>query len=208
MSCRSIGPILVHPPSLTDADYDELAYWLEHRRIGITDIVELEGFLTALVIGPNAVSPIVWLPKVWGGLKPKFTDLAEMNRFVALVMGLFNDLVFCFEQAPQEFQPTFYESKVKGRRIIIVDAWCRGFLKGLRLDPKGWKPLKRERPDLLGPIELFGSPAGWEECEAGGEEKMHRLWLPKVTPAVKAIHAYWIPHRLAQVRRQTGHTTH
>jgi uncharacterized protein len=71
-----------------------------------------------------------------GGRKPKFTDLAEMNRFVALVMGLFNDIVFCFEQAPQEFPPTFYESKVKGRRIIIVDEWCWGFLKGLRLDPK------------------------------------------------------------------------
>jgi hypothetical protein len=69
-------------------------------------------------------------------------------------------------------------------------------------------PLKRERPGLSGPIELFGSPAGWEECEAGGEEKMHRLWSPKVTPAVKAIHAYWIPHRLAQVRRQAGQTTH
>ena len=128
-SCRSIGPILVHPPFSTEDDYDELADWLEHRRIGITDIVELEGFLTALVIGPNAVSPIVWLPKVWGGRKPKFTDLAEMNRFVALVMGLFNDIVFCFEQAPQEFQPNFYESKVKGRRIIIVDEWCWGFLE-------------------------------------------------------------------------------
>jgi len=81
-------------------------------------------------------------------------------------------------------------------------------LKGLRLDAKGWKPLKRERPDLLRPIEFFDSPAGWEECEAGGDEKMHRLWSPKVTPAVKAIYAYWIPHRLAQVRRQTGQTTH
>jgi yecA family protein len=77
MSCRSIGPILVHPPFLTDDDYDELADWLEHRRIGITDIVELEGFLTALVIGPNAVSPIVWLPKVWGGRKPKLRTLRK-----------------------------------------------------------------------------------------------------------------------------------
>jgi uncharacterized protein len=198
----------VQPPFLTDDTYDELADRLHHRRIGITDIVELDGFLTALAIGPNTVSPAFWLPKVWGGRTPKFTDLAEMNRFVALVMGLFNDIVFSFEQAPQEFQPTFYESKVKGRRIIIVDEWCWGFLKGLRLDTKGWEPLKRERPDLLRPIELFGSRAGWVECEAGGEEKMHRLWSPKVTPAIKAIHAYWIPHRLAQVRRQAGQTTH
>jgi uncharacterized protein len=200
--------LLMHPPFLTDDDYDELADWLTRRRTGITDIVELEGFLTALVIGPNTVSPTLWLPKVWGGRTPKFADLAEMNRFVGLVMGLFNNVVFSFEQAAQEFQPTFYESKVKGRRIIIVDEWCCGFLKGLRLDTNGWKPLKRERPELLKPFELFGSRAGWAECEAGGDEQMHRLWSPKVTSAVKDIHAYWIPHRLAQVRRQAGQTTH
>jgi hypothetical protein len=48
-----------------------------------------------------------------------------MNRFVALVMGLFNDIVFIFDQAPQEFRPTFYESRDAGRRITIVDE-CAG----------------------------------------------------------------------------------
>jgi hypothetical protein len=85
---------------------------------------------------------------------------------------------------------------------------CWGFLKWVRLDSRGWKSLKRERPDLLKPIELFGSPAGWKECAAGGDAKMHHLWSPKVTPAVKAIHAYWILHRLAQHRRKAGETIH
>jgi uncharacterized protein len=207
VSAKQPDPAM-HPPSLTDDAYEELADWLTSRRTGITDIVELEGFLTALVIGPNTVSPMLWLPKIWGGRAPKFKDLAQMNRFVALVMGLFNDIVFIFDQAPQEFRPTFYESRGGGRHIIIVDEWCWGFLKGMRLDSRGWKLLKRERSDLLKPIELFGSPAGWEECAAAGDKKMHRLWSPKVTPAVKAIHAYWIPHRLAQHRRQSGATTH
>jgi hypothetical protein len=78
----------------------------------------------------------------------------------------------------------------------------------MRLDAQGWKPLKRDRPELLKPIELFGSPAGWKECEAGGEEKMHRRWSPRVTPAIKAIHAYWIPHRIAQHRQQQGEKVH
>ena len=33
------------------------------------DIVALDGFLTALAIGPELVSPSVWLPLVWGGEK-------------------------------------------------------------------------------------------------------------------------------------------
>jgi uncharacterized protein len=195
-------------PSFSNDAFDELAAWLIRRRTGITDVVELEGFLTALVIGPNTVSPALWLPKVWGGRTPKFKDLAEMNRFVALVMGLYNDIALTFDQAPQTFRPTFYESRVERRRVVIVDEWCFGFLKGMRLDARGWKPLKRERPELLKPIELFGSPAGWKECEAGGDEKMHGRWSPKVTPAVRAIHAYWIPHRIVQHREALGEKLH
>lgn len=138
-------------------------------------------------IGPNTLSANAWLPKVWGGKAPKFKDLAEMNHFIALVMGLHNDLALIFDGAPTQFRPTFYESKVEGRRVQIVDEWCVGFLKGMRLDAAGWKPLKRERPELLKPIELFGSKAGWRELKAGGDEAMHRRWAPKITPAVRAI---------------------
>jgi len=198
----------MYPPTFDNDAFDELADWLMRRRTGITDVVELEGFLTALVIGPNTVSPTLWLPKVWGGRTPKFKDVAEMNRFVALVVGLYNDIALTFDQAPQTFRPTFYETRFEGRRVVIVDEWCLGFLKGMRLDAQGWKPLKRERPELLKPIELFGSPTGWKECEAGGEEKMHRRWSPKVTPAVKAIHAYWVPHRIVQHREALGEKTH
>ncbi len=197
------------PPSpLSDDEFEELDAWLERRSTGICDIVELEGFLTAIVIGPNTVSPNLWLPKVWGGRAPKFKDLAEMNHFIALVMGLHNDLVLIFDQAPEQFRPTFYESKVEVRRVQIVDEWCVGFLKGMRLDPAGWKPLKREQPELLKPIELFGSKAGWRELKAGGDEKMHRRWSPKIAPAVRSIHAYWIPHRIAQYRQQHGDPLH
>ena len=195
-------------PLMSNDPFDELADWLTLRRTGITDVVELEGFLTALVVGPNTLSPTLWLPKVWGGRTPKFKAVAELNRFVALVMALYNEIALTFDQAPQTFRPTFYESKLEKRRVVIVDEWCSGFLKGMRLDAQGWKPLKRDRPELLKPIELFGSPAGWKECEAGGEEKMHRRWSPKVTPAIKAIHAYWIPHRIAQYRQLQGEKVH
>ena len=31
------------------------------------DLVTLDGFLTALVVGPELVPPSSWLPVVWGG---------------------------------------------------------------------------------------------------------------------------------------------
>ena len=143
-----------------------------------------------------------------GGTAPKFRDLEELNRFIALVMGFYNDLVLCFEVDSDNFRPTFYEHKHEGRRIVIVDEWCVGFLKGMRLDAAAWRPLKKERPELLKPIELFGSKAGLRELEAGGDEKMHRRWSPKIAPAVRDVYRYWLPFREAQFLATSGERVH
>jgi len=187
-------------------DFDTLAEWLLRRGNGICDIIELEGYLTAIVIGPNTLSPLKWLPKVWGGVKPKFSDSTELNQFLGLVMGFYNDIALQFGHAPDRFRPTFYESKVDGKRVQVVDEWCMGFLKGMRLDAAAWKPLKQQRPDLLKPLQLFGTRAGWNELEAGGEERMHRIWSRKIAPAVRQIHAFWAPHRRALYEMQLQKT--
>ena len=182
-------------PEFSEDDFQRLSDWLLRRGKGIFDIVELDGFLTAIVIGPNTLSPLKWLPKVWGGKVPQFKDLEEMNRFIALVMGYYNSIVNVFDSAPGQFEPTVYERKVGGKTIVIVDEWCTGFLKGMRLDAAAWKPLKRERPELLKPLELFGTRAGWRELKAGGDAKMHAKWSPRIAPAVREIYAFWLPHR-------------
>ena len=112
-------------------------------------------------------------------------------------MGFYNSLVGWFEEAPQEFEPTFYGNEGKRKTFIIVDEWCIGFIKGTRLDPSAWKPLKRECPDLLKPLQLFRTEAGFRELKAGGATKMHTLWSPRITPAVREIHAYWLARRRA-----------
>ena len=195
-------------PSFSAKDFDALDAWLLRRRTGIIDITELEGFLTAIVIGPHTLSPIRWLPRVWGGKQPRFRDLDELNHFTSLVMGLYNDVALWFECDPAHFEPTFAENRAGRQRILIVDEWCVGFLKGIRLDVKGWKPLKRERPDLLRPLELFGSRRGWKELEAGGEGKMHRQWSVRVAPAVREIHRYWLPYRRATVAAPPSEQRH
>lgn len=179
----------------SEQDFDALDAWLQRRSVGFYDAVTLEGFLTAIVIGPNTLMPTVWMPKVWGGRVPKFRDLDEMNRFVALVMAFYNDIALQFEADPADFVPTFYERKVGRKTFVIVDEWCEGFLKGVRLDARAWRPLERERPELLKPMRLFGTRAGWRELEAGGEEAMHAEWSVKIAPAVREIYVYWLSHR-------------
>jgi uncharacterized protein YecA (UPF0149 family) len=107
------------------------------------------------------------------------------------------------------FQLTFYERKFEDKKILIVDAWCFGFLKGIRLDSPGWKALKKDRPDLLKSLQLFGSPAGWKEIDGSGDPAlMHKRWSSKITPTVRAIHRYWLAARGARYGAESGERVH
>jgi len=195
---RPMTDIGVHLP-FTQGDFDALDVWLRRRRTGFYDIVALEGFLTALVIGPNTIMPSSWWPKVFGARQPRFRSEEEFRQAVSWVMGLYNSIAMHFETDPGGFEPTFYESRVGKKRVLVVDEWCEGFLKGMRLDAAGWKPLARERPELLRPLQLFGTRAGWRELAAGGEGKLHAQWSARVAPAIRDIYAFWLPRRRAQL---------
>ena len=185
--------------AFTNEDFKRLDEWLLRRRTGLLDAVMLEGFLTTIVIGPNTLMPSSWWPRVFGGRKPRFRNEEEFKQAVGLVMRFYNDIAMHFETDPGDFEPTFYESKVGRKRVLIVDEWCEGFMRGMRLDAAGWKPLARERPELLRPFQLFGTRAGWRELSAGGEATMHATWAVRVAPAVRDIYAFWLPRRRAQL---------
>ena len=68
------------PKSAANADpiLEELDDWLMKRCDGIYDVSTLEGFLTAILIGPTILLPSVWLPKIWGHRQHKFRSHEEL----------------------------------------------------------------------------------------------------------------------------------
>jgi len=54
---------------LTDDELDELDQFLMSDATGedAMDISMLDGFLTALAVGPSTLPPMQWMPLVWGG---------------------------------------------------------------------------------------------------------------------------------------------
>jgi hypothetical protein len=73
------------------------------------DIVTLDGFLTALAIGPDLVPPSVWLPVVWGREKePVFESAAQAERIIAILLRRFNDIGRMFGENATGFEPLLY----------------------------------------------------------------------------------------------------
>ena len=52
---------------LTDAEFDRLAEVLQRCGGQAMNIEMLDGFLSALICGPETVLPSEYLPKIWGG---------------------------------------------------------------------------------------------------------------------------------------------
>ncbi len=189
---------------LSEKEFDELDRLLlsDDMPESCMDVVTLEGFLTAIVIGPVTLSPAAWLSSIWGGgnleQAPQFRSPEDLDHLVGLIMRLNNELVSTFEADPAAFSPTFYQRTVEGKTYTIVDEWCDGFLQGVRLAQEAWQPMLNSDPDMLRPVELFATPEGWAELDAAAdEEAMHREWSSKIAPTVIAIHAYWLPCRKA-----------
>lgn len=153
---------------LSDEELEELETFLESDAVGegAMDISMLDGFLTALAVAPNNLPPSLWLPEIWGGAVT-WKSRAQEERITALVFRYANDLLFYLRDEPDEFEPLLYEREHEEQTLPVIDEWCIGFVSGMALDEAGWAPLLEsdEGEELLYPILLFGTEAGWEELK-------------------------------------------
>ena len=49
---------------------------------------DLDGYLTAVAIGPELIMPSEWLPHVWGGASAEFKSEDQARRVLGAIMGL------------------------------------------------------------------------------------------------------------------------
>jgi len=159
------------------------------------DIGTLDGFLTAIVVGPELVPPSEWLPRVFGESRnPQFGSFEEAQRFTGLIMRFYNQIVLTFKERPDDFLPLLYDYEEGGKLKTSAEEWCIGFSLGVHLRTEAWEPLMGdpEFSELLSPIVAFSHPPAWEEVVAGGDGDQAREVLVAILPeAIKAIHQYW-----------------
>jgi len=168
----------------------------EGKDEGILDISTLDGFMTALVSGPSVIPPSKWLPVIWGDFEPEWNNMDEFQDILSLLMRHMNNISANLIDAPEEFEPMFMEREVKGKTYCIVDEWCDGYLRGMKLDSKGWSTAENIEP-LLSSLLLFSSEAGWEKLEQMTDKEIAQQ-QNKIAPAVRRVHAWWLEHRANQ----------
>jgi uncharacterized protein len=165
---------------------------------------DLDGYLTAIAIGPELVLPSEWLPPIWGGGAPEFADLDEANAILGSIMARYNEILR--EIADDAPAPVFWTDR---EGMLIATDWAEGFLQAIMQRADAWKPLfaSKRDGDLLFPIlslccdengdSLLGLPP---EAEDTIVEQ-----APELIPGcIIEIAAYWRRKRPKQISMPSG----
>lgn len=160
----------------------------------VLDISELDGFLTAIVSGPDPISPDRWLPALWGGPgnEPEWQEEGELRRFVALVIQQMNYNITSLMDHPETFTALFGQREHHGETLFIAEEWCFGYMRGVQL--ADWPELPEGPAGELAAIALHGTEEGFDMLDTLTLEQ-HQTSVKAIEPAARALHAWWLSQR-------------
>lgn len=201
-------PYLISP--LTKAEQDKLQQILLTSTTSNETMLldNLNGYLTAIAIGPTTLSFDLWFSRIWGPNEedmPNFASQDEAQYIFNLIMRYFNSIIASLEHDPDSFEPVF-DSFIspEGEKCFDGEMWAYGFIEGVNLCQQDWQPLIEdpEGKDAFLPIFLLGSDEISPEQEKLVETRMQTAALTKYIPeSIAFIYRFWQPYRLAMLER-------
>jgi uncharacterized protein len=137
------------PAYLDDAQIERLSDLLDQRAVPFKglNLEALDGFLSALVVGPDPVAlPSEWSPIVWGGKPPRWDSEAEAAEVHALLMGHWNMVAARVrhgdDDLPDHLAPLLWlpeEAEAEHPDELDVGRdWALGFFTGVELREAQW----------------------------------------------------------------------
>ena len=191
---------MINASDLTDELIEELDTFLmsDQTPDDCLCISELDGFLTGIVVGPDLIMPSEWMPCVWQGGEPEFTDMAQAERVMGIIMARYNDIIHQLDDEPGAFQPILYE--YPDRSLRAAD-WAEGFMDAFRLRVDSWDALfeDEEARYLFGPLlAQIHDKDGKPFIEGTREEiaEMRETGAEALPYVIKDIYDFWKARRV------------
>lgn len=119
--------------------------------------LELDGYLTGIVVAPDMILPGEWFAGLWGKDEPVFDSKDQIQTVMGAVMDRYNAIIAAIDaglkkleaKQPIDYRPLFLASDSKPGHDV-VRTWVRGFAKAMALAPEAWGSLvEDERTQVL-----------------------------------------------------------
>ena len=178
---------------LSDDELEELDEFLADDTLQETsmDVSTLEGYLTAIAIGPRLVMPSEWLPWIWdmeeGEASAPFENEEQASRIFSLIMRRYNSILQSFATAPEAFQPIFWRGNQWG-----VAEWCEGFILGFQFSDDAWSLLAAGQPEWFAPFLRFGTDDCIDTTKMTGDAE---AWMSEIDASLGNLQRYWKENR-------------
>lgn len=189
---------------LTEAEMDELESFLASDAVppDCMDLEMLDGYLTAVVSGPEQIQPSEWLPQLWsdGGKSsaPAYVDNDQAQRVMALVLRHMVGIQRTLSESPTRFRPLLYvpdeELRAGDHAPPEATAWCEGYMSGVKLRDSEWQPLYDavDARDWIFPVEALAFGDREEEFTEWVDSDEKREGLIEELPlAAVLIYRFW-----------------
>jgi|GEM_PF-677062 uncharacterized protein len=167
------------------------AYLLARRpHPPVVTIDGLDGYLTALIIGPRFIDPRLWLAGLVGD-KAMMAE-ADTTEYAAIqaVVAHHNRVSTTLSEHPKLYRPKFTRHRDGGYDALF---WWLGFTAGIQLAPRPWKKVTDPRQAgraLFEPIYDALSGTGPVPDSA----------VVTVAAAVVELREYFMPQRVKSIR--------
>ncbi len=163
-------------------------------------ISDLDGFLTAIVVGPELIQPSEWMPVVWGGESPEFADDAQATTILGAVLGRYNEIAQSLAKIPPEIDPIFWETK---DGLAIAGDWAEGFMDAMSLRPEAWSEMLEDETEGLPLVPILSLTGSENESPvlAGGSDELEALQADAtdmIPSCIVKIDAFWKARRRAE----------
>jgi uncharacterized protein len=135
---------------------DSLSTWLGFLTSpaapkGVMSPMELDGYLTGIVVSPDLLPPSRWIDGIWGENEPTFDGLDQMQTVIAAVMDHYNAITAALDagfkqieaKKHADYRPLFLAASDKPNHDI-VRTWVRGFGKAMALAPERWSSIAED----------------------------------------------------------------
>ena len=201
--CEMTGFNTLNEPLTVEEMLELDTFLISERSSGNSMSIDaLDGFFTALVVGPVSVLPSEWIPLVLGTEQnDAFSSVEEAQRVMQLLMRYMNSLIASFHVDAEQFVPIYECCKFEKKEDedAAATSWALGFILGIELRFEEWKPIfdvvnndVEEEELILSPIILLsGHEHEAHELTAEDREILKEL----VGESVMNIFRFWLPTR-------------
>jgi uncharacterized protein len=163
--------------------------------------VELDGYLTGLIVAPDLIPPSLWVDGIWGDDEPVLDSMDQLQTIIDSVMGHYNAIIDLIDKRGPDHRPMFMDEKGNAD-LDKAHIWVRGFWQAMALTPAAWSALAEdERTEIL--VEPFATFVDLDAIDHGpmpdNIDEIRRNsadLIPRVLPALR---------KLAQIRAERPH---